>query len=1176
MDWTKEQEQAIYAHGGTVLVSAAAGSGKTAVLVERVVEMICNSEHPCPIDRMLIVTYTKAAAGEMRERIGNALDERIQKDPQNQYLLKQKLLLASAQICTIDSFSATIVRNYYNELNISPDFSVLDDSEQHVLEDESLTECLLPLYENKSEAFLNLSHLFLLGGSDSNLKTVILNLYHYAQAYPFPKKWLENIPKLYLSSVPIEDTPWAQKIFAYVEELAQDNRELGQAALKMMEDDIPLLNAYGPALESDMQFNEKIFSLCQEQNWQALKEHLDSFKPVTLKGAPQQYSDSYLKTTVKSLRDSEKDTLKNLVEFLPVTSEEYKADCQVLEPVISLLIDTVLSFSDILFAKKKEKNSFDFSDIAHMALNLCVEITDSEQIQKTKIAKELSNLYDEILLDEYQDTNEAQDMLFSAISKDEKNMFMVGDVKQSIYGFRRAMPEIFLNRRKNSSAYDGEHFPSRIDLNANFRSRKTVAGSINVIFSKIMNEKIGGVNYDSLEQLNPQGNFGDTDDFPLELDLIENNDLDGCGRLPEAQFIAKRIRNMIDSEMPVTLKNQTQRPIQYSDICILMRSVTSGEKYKEALEEEGIPTFFQQKGGFFSMREIQFMTSLLKILDNPFQDVPLCACLVSPIWAFTPDDLAKLKTEFPSDSLFRRLYKTDLPKAKQFLKEFKELKQLSTTLSVSALLRVLYEKTGYFAIVGALSGGENRKLNLQLLLQYAYDYEKSGQTGLAGFVRYLQKLEINQSSIESATGVSSYANVVRIMTVHKSKGLEFPVVILAKCGSPLNTSDQKQKMLLHNQMKIGIKVPDRKNQRVLDSLPYLATKLSLSEEEKAEELRVLYVALTRAREKLIIVGSGSKRRKLKGLIQSAALASLYSSMVPTYFIRKANTYLDLIIAALIKQKDAQELYDLADVPVVQKDDFQLPIEVHLYDGDFFDEEIANEQSNTIPDVNMVLLHEIKKKVEYSYPRMPLAFCPAKASASALNEKATEFDFFAAAKPAFIGKGKLTPAMRGSLMHRFMEKCDFLNAKSDLEKEISRLEDAGLFESEEAKVLDRAALQGFLSSNLFERMLKADHIYKEQKFTVFFPATEVYSELDSSFQNEDILIQGVIDCAFEENGEIVIVDYKTDHEKDIIKLKNQYQKQLAIYKKAATEIFNKEISQTLLYSFYLKQEISLNL
>ncbi len=1175
MRWTQEQENAIQAHGGTVLVSAAAGSGKTAVLVERVIRMVCDTQNPCPLNKLLIVTFTKAAAAEMRERIGLALEACLKNDPQNRYLLKQQLLLPTAQICTIDSFCGTLVKAHYNELNISPDFRLLDDSERKSMEEEAVSESILPLYSEKSEAFLNLSDIFLLGGSDRMLKDTILDLYHYAQAYPFPNIWLQNIPALYSSEKEVFSTPWGQKILAYIKDIAKDNIEILHTAFSVLADDIPLLDAYAPALNSDLYTNEKLLDLCEARDWDALKEELESYKPERLKAAPKEYKESLVKATATSLRDSVKKAMKGLVGILPVTCDEYREDAQILQPIISLLIDTVERFSDILYHKKQEANAYDFNDISHMALQLCVTEDAEGNLVRTELAKTLAQEYREILLDEYQDTNKAQDLLFSAISDDEKNLFMVGDVKQSIYAFRRAMPDIFIERRDHAAVYDGETFPARIDLNANFRSRKTVAEGINAVFSRIMSREMGGVEYGDTEKLNPCGDFAGTEDLAVELHLLESNDANEDGSLPEAVHIAKTIRQMVDSKMPVFQKDKTQRPVQYGDICILMRSTTGAEKYKEALENEGIPTFFQKKGGFFSMREVSLVVSLLQILDNPFLDVPLCACLLSPLWGFTPDDISNLKLDYKEDSFFSRLSRSDEAKAKAFLEDYAYLRRLSTTLTPASLLRAIYEKTGCMAIVGALPGGENRRLNLLLLLQYAEEYEAKGKTGLAGFLRYLERLKENESNVEAATGVSSYANVVRIMTIHKSKGLEFPVVILAKCGSSFNTQDQKKKMLLHNDMKIGMKVPDRKNHRVFSSVPYVAGKLAIAEDERAEELRVLYVALTRAKEKLILVGSGGKKRSIQNVIKNAALAVLNKDTVPLFFVRKAGSYLDLLVAALLKHPDADALLALADVPPVQKSKEHFPLKIVLDTLEAQARE-KDEPEEAPATVNAELLSKIRAKTSYVYPRAALSKCPAKASASALNEKHKPVDFFATARPAFMSKEGLTPAMRGAATHRFAEKCDFKNAKEDLEKEIQRLEKEGFLSQEETEALDRIGLFAFFSSPLFARMEKSPRIYREQKFTVFFSAGDVDSALPDALKAEEVLIQGVLDCAFEENGKIVIVDYKTDHEKDEEKLRETYKEQLSVYKRAAKEVFGKEISETLLYSFYLKKEISINL
>lgn len=1171
-NWTQEQKNAIYARGGSVLVSAAAGSGKTAVLVERVIQMVCDSAHPVGLDRLLIVTFTKAAAAEMRERIGQALADCLAQDPENAYLLRQQILLPSAEICTMDSFCNTLVKQQFHALGISPDFRILDDSERRAMEEDAVSECVAELYNQGGEVFENLTDLFLLGSSDRDLKDTVLQLYAYAQAYPFPEAWLSAIASAYNPDNPLTDTLWGKEICRYLSAQLAENQRILKNALQLLEQEPPLAEKYTPAFASDLQYAQTIADALAKNEWDTVKTLLAEYTPEKLGAAPRAYADSSLKTTVTAIRDKVKKSLREgLPKYLPATTAEYKRDMQYLQPIVALLCETAAAFSARLLEKKRTENAFDFNDIAHMALSLLISRAADGTVLRTPLAVEISEKYEEILLDEYQDTNEAQDMLFSAISREGHNLFTVGDVKQSIYGFRLAMPEIFMRRRAQYADYDGTAYPARITLDKNFRSRKNVADGINYLFGQLMTKDTCGIDYSETERLNPAAPFDAAEDERVELHLLTGAAQDEDGNFTECRHIAETVRKMLDSKMLVTDKNGERRPVRPRDICILMRSLKNGNRYLEALESVGVPAFYQKKGGFFSMREIRVMVSLLEMLNNPLLDVPLCACLLSPIWGFTPDELAQINLHSHETALFRRLRAFQSPKCRAFLADYEALKRLSTVQTPAALLRSIYAYTGFEAIVGAMAGGENRKLNLLLLLRYAEEYGEIGKNSLSGFLRYLEKLRENEENVEAATGVSEYADVVRIMTVHKSKGLEFPVVILAKCGTQFNRSDQYKKMLIHQDLLLGLKIFDRENRRTFQSVPYVGTRLAIGAAAQAEELRVLYVALTRAKEKLIFVGN-SGRRNAANWVHTAALAVQGETGVPSAYVRGASCYLDWLLASCMKHPQAEILRELADVGTRERTVGGFDLQVILPNAETQPTAVAESEPVETAKPDAALLAEIDRRVRFQYHAMPLATCPGKVSASALNEAEHGFTYFAAAEPAFLGKNGLTPAERGTATHRFAEVCDFQNAQDDLEAEMRRLQNAGYLRKEECDVLDRETLTAFLQSDLLARMQAAEAIYREQKFTVLFPANAVVSTLGDDFPDEQITVQGIIDCAFVENGAVVIVDYKTDRVKTGEELAERYKKQLSVYKRAAEELFGLPVKETLLYSFTLKTSV----
>lgn len=1174
--WTPEQQNAIHARGGSVLVSAAAGSGKTAVLVERVIQMVCDSTHPVPLDRLLIVTFTKAAAAEMRERIGKALEDCLAKDPDNAYLVRQQILLPSAEISTIDSFCSSLVKEHFHTLGIAPDFRILDNSECSALEAETLSECIAALYDRGGETFADLADLFLRGSSDDDLKKAVLRLYDFSQAYPFPEAWLSAVPRAYTAETPPENSIWGKEIFRYLSEEVTENIRILQNAIQLLEEEPPLAEKYLPAFESDLAYLRQLSEVLSANDWDGAKALLERYAPKTLGKVPASYKDTTVQIAAKSIRDKVKKSLcESLPKYLPATAAEYQQDMRCLQPMVALLCETAMEFSKRLFEKKRAENAFAFHDVSHMALSLLVKRETDGTVLRTPLAETLSQKYEEILLDEYQDTDEAQDMIFTAVSREQTNLFTVGDVKQSIYGFRLAMPEIFMRRRAQYADFDGKTYPARITLDKNFRSRQNVANGINYLFERLMTKEFCGIAYGESERLNPAAAFDAAEDPSVELHLLSGTKQDENGEFVECQHIAETVRKMLDSQMLVTDKNGARRPVRPRDICILMRALTDGHRYVEALEEVGVPAFYQKKGGFFSMREIRVAVSLLEILNNPLLDVPLCACLLSPLWGFTPDELAQINLQSNETALFRRLHACKSPKCRAFLADYEALKRLSTVQTPAALLRSIYAYTGFESIVGAMPGGDNRKLNLLLLLRYAEEYGEIGKNSLSGFLRYLTKLRENEESVEAATGVSEYADVVRIMTIHKSKGLEFPVVILAKCGTQFNRKDLYKKLLLHKDLLLGLKTYDRALRRTLTSVPYVGTQIAMRNALQAEELRVLYVALTRAKEKLIFVGNagaGSLENKLK----SAALSVRGEQGVPTAVINGANCYMDWILTACIKHPQAERLREIADVLKRESTVGGFDLQIVLPQEET--QAVSAEQSEGREPVSAdcELLAEIDRRVRFQYSAMPLNDCPGKVSASALNDSEHGFTYFAAATPAFLAKSGLTPAERGTATHRFVEICDFQNAKENLEAEIQRLQNAGFLRKEECAVLDRGTLNAFLQSDLLVRMQNAKEIYREQKFTVLFPANEVVPTLGNDFPDAQITVQGIIDCAFVENGEIVVVDYKTDRVKAEQELAERYKKQLSVYKRAAEELFCLPVKETLLYSFALGKTVSINI
>lgn len=1171
--WTSSQENAIKARDGSVLVSAAAGSGKTAVLVERVVERVCSTENPCPVDELLVVTFTQAAAAEMKERINTRLSELLKLNPENKFLIRQKILLSSAEICTIDKFCNMFVKRNYNKLGITPDFRILSQSESKIMSADAASKVIEELYEENSDEFCDLCELFISGRTDDNLGKVILKIYQNSCAYAFPKRWINNVLSLYNPNVPPQNTQWGQVILKDVMNQLKYFVSSLNKCLNILADEPELAAKYLPAINSDIVYFKNTYRYAKKGDWDKVKHLVDGFSPERFQNAPKIYKDSPVKDYVKAIRDKSKASFQKLSNELPVNSSEFKEDTFALRKVIVKLFQAVNKFSGYYSEMKSEINAYDFSDISHMALSLLVSGEDENgNYIKTDLANELQKRYKEILIDEYQDTNRAQDMLFSALSNDEKNLFFVGDVKQSIYGFRLAMPEIFVERRNARQEYVKDNYPSKITLDMNFRSRKGVTDCINYIFSRIMSKDMGGVDYDGTERLQAFNDYSPCDFTCAELHLVDVSGSNESDDICEAMHTAKEIKKIIDSKMQVKIKNGS-RPVQYKDICILMRSVKNAGAYSNVLKDNGIPVFYQNNSGFFAAAEINIILSFLQIIDNPLQDIPLLAILMSPVFGFTPDDLAKIRLHNRNGFLFHGVMQSDDEKCKRFICFYNELRHLSTVLSVERLLRTIYERTSYVSMVEAMPDGETRRLNLLLLLQYAGDYENNTELGVSGFIRYMNRIRDSKNDLGTAVGVSEYANVVKIISIHASKGLEFPVVILGGCGKRLNTTDQNERLIIDPTTKLGVgtkRIIDH-GSRIFSTVQHAACKLSLRDSNRAEELRVLYVALTRAKERLIMVGTS---KNIESTVSNCALAVSSSEKIEPILISKATSYLDILIMSFLTHKDAKALRTMAGIfeNKVTPSDFNLEVVVDY--SDFEGSEIKDEKVKI--KYNKELLEEIKEKASYKYRFGELSEYEAKISASSLNRTPADSKYFITAMPSFMCKNEMTPAMRGTATHKLLEVCDMENCKNNLEREIEKLVENGKLTEQQGAAINRKSITAFFRSDLYRRISECDKLYKEQKFTLSVELSAVYNNVPEKFKNEKTVIQGIIDCAFIENGEIVVVDYKTDRANTTDELVKKYLPQLQIYERAAKEIFNLPIKETLIYSLSLEKEIKLHI
>ncbi len=1177
VNWTTDQRHAIECRKGSVLVSAAAGSGKTAVLVERVIRRLTDKDNPCSAEDLLIVTFTRAATAQMREKIGAAILKRLSEDPTDRHLRRQYMLLPFAKICTIDSFCNDLVRENFHALGISPDYSLLDNETAVIMKNDVCEAMLERAYEEDSDgSFSGLSDMMSSGSSDEDFAKLIIKMYDISTAYPFPDLWLDSLIGEY-SQPDINKSRWGGIIKKYVCDMLDYCVSSSRDMMTAMESDPIVADAYGAAVQSDInmyaELREKINS-----DWDEALEAFKTVKYMSLGRVPKGY-ESETKNVVTTARKKLKDLLKKVPGIMCVSSEEHADDMRLLRDPVTKLIELVKQFGREYSAEKDKMNSADFSDILHRALNLLAVSDSSGGYIKTDLARELSSHYVEILVDEYQDINEAQDMIFRAISADENNLFTVGDVKQSIYRFRQAMPEIFLRRRSTTHSFESGKYPLGITLGSNFRSRVGVTSCVNYIFRQLMSTEAGELEYDDSEALNAAAKYPERDTPDCELHVVTDKGNRADTLEAQARYVAKYIeRTMREGKMLVT-KGGALHPASYGDFCILLRTAKNvSSVYANALSERGIPVFSPETGGFFEAAEISFILSLLRVLDNPVQDIPLAAVMLSPLFGFSAGELADIRASAKerletgeTEPLYRSVAASadeGDEKAAAFLKKIESLRRLSLTLSAGELVRRVCEETGFDAIVGAMPDGERRRLNIGLLCDYAEKYEAAGNLGLSGFIRFIDKVARTSGDLATAARPSENADIVRIMTVHQSKGLEFPICILADMQHAFNERDNTESVLISSSAGLGMKRRTEDGISVYDTASRRAAVITSERMGRSEEMRVLYVALTRAKENLVMVTSVPNPEK--GLAKVAVECGIGERANP-FAVLRMNNFSDLVLTALMRHPAADELRKLSgvDVPIFLSEKDRFKLKVVVSDSESFMTESANEQKIA---AKPVFFNEVQARLDYSDPRSVLSSVPAKRAASDGSERGINREYFASSRPAFMSSGGLTPAQRGTATHKFMQFSNYAAARAGIESELARLVDGGFLSEDEGKAVNIGAAKRFFMSPLAERIFASDNVMREKKFAALFPAKFFYPELTGEAAEEKIVVQGIADCVFVEDGELVIVDYKTDTGVDAEALLDRYSAQLEIYREALSQALGMPVKETLLYSFFMNSTV----
>lgn len=1175
--WTTDQQHAIEYCKGSVLVSAAAGSGKTTVLVERVIRRLTDKDNPCSAEDLLIVTFTRAATAQMREKIGAAILKRLSEDPTDRHLRRQYMLLPFAKICTIDSFCNDLVRENFHALGISPDYSLLDNETAVIMKNDVCEAMLERAYEEDSDgSFSGLSDMMSSGSSDEDFAKLIIKMYDISTAYPFPDLWLDSLIEEY-SQPDINKSCWGVIIKKYVCDMLDYCVSSSNDMMAAMESDSIVADAYGAAVQSDInmyaELREKV-----NRDWDEALEAFNTVKYMGLGRVPKGY-ESETKNAVMTARKKLKELLKKVPNIMCVSSGEHSEDVRLMRGPVTKLIELVKQFGREYSAEKDKMNSADFSDILHRALNLLAVSDGRGGYIKTDLARELSSHYVEILVDEYQDINEAQDMIFKAISADENNLFTVGDVKQSIYRFRQAMPEIFLSRRSTTHSFESGKYPLGITLGSNFRSRVGVTSCVNYIFRQLMSTEAGELEYDDSEALNAAAKYPERDTPDCELHVVTDKGNRADTLEAQARYVARYIDRTVREGKTLVTNGGALHPASYGDFCILLRTAKNvSSVYANALSERGIPVFSPETGGFFEAAEISFILSLLRVLDNPVQDIPLAAVMLSPLFGFSAGELADIRASAKerleageTEPLYRSVAASadeGDEKAAAFLKKIESLRRLSLTLSAGELVRRVCEETGFDAIVGAMPDGERRRLNIGLLCDYAEKYEAAGNLGLSGFIRFIDKVARTSGDLATAARPSENADIVRIMTVHQSKGLEFPICIFADMQHAFNERDNTESVLISSSAGLGMKRRTEDGISVYDTASRRAAVITSERMGRSEEMRVLYVALTRAKENLVMVTSVPNPEK--GLAKVAVECGIGERANP-FAVLRMNNFSDLVLTALMRHPAADELRKLSgvDVPIFlpEKDRFKLKVVVS--DSESFMTESANEQKIA---AKPVFFDEVCERLDYSDPRSVLSSVPAKRAASDGSERGINREYFASSRPAFMSSGGLTPAQRGTATHKFMQFSNYAAARADIESELARLVDGGFLSEEEGKAVNVSAAKRFFMSSLAERIFASDNVMREKKFAALFPAKFFYPELTGEAAEEKIVVQGIADCVFVEDGKLVIVDYKTDTGVDAEALLDRYSAQLGIYREALSQALGMPVKETLLYSFFMNSTV----
>ncbi len=1166
---TTEQAQAVNASGNALLVSAAAGSGKTFVLVQRLLRQITSEEIHADITDFLIITYTKAAAAELKSKILREINRRIASEPGNRHLRRQTVLCLKANISTIHSFCTELLRENAHVIGLPPEFRVADEAEAAILRGQVLERLIEEKYENieKDINFSAIARLMSEARGDGKLTDAVLDAYSKLQSHVSPEKWVEEQKQnLNFDCVTdVGDTTWGREILDGIYVSCEYWYKRMRTALEDMAVHPDMMKAYGDSFSATVE-GLKNLKEALAKGWDVAYScrEIPFPRPKNVKGYEE----------FKAVRKKCREAMEKAVSRLDGTSAELLSDLEDTKPETLGFLELLMDFDAAYKKAKRQRGIIDFSDQEHLTAQL---LFDFEKGAPTPAAENIALRYREVLVDEYQDVNEVQELIFGAVSKEGKNIFMVGDVKQSIYRFRMADPRIFLKKYNTYADYtDDINTPSKVILPMNFRSDREILEAVNYTFKNLMSKQFGEMDYTDREALNYGAGNPETEDEKVEYCILDlSQDESGTDTYEaEAEFVAGRIREIIEGGTMIPDGSGGLRRAEYGDVAILLRSVKNRAwQYALQLDRLGIPVELPSDVDFFRCYEVSLAISFLAVIDNPRQDIPLIAVLRSPVYGFTEDELVEIHVCDRDGGMYNALLKRreEDSKCDRFLQELDYFRRAAGSITVEKLLWLIYNRTGFWGIMAALDGGSEKEENLIILSDYARRFEANGYKGLFRFVAHIRTM-IEQGENITREDISS-GRGVRIMSIHKSKGLEFPIVFLADTAHKFNTSDTLKPALFHRELGIGLYRRDRKRRIKYPTVARTAVSRRIISEMMAEELRVLYVAMTRAKNRLIMVTSYKDAVKQ---IEKRALDAEYPAQ-PAILSGTASYGDWMLLTAMTRP----EFSGVCETGNAFNPNTGTPWKIRLIKFEHVSgETVKTAECDTTPEKNAYIIENIKEKISYSYPFESSHLIPSKVTATELKGKALDPEVSEDAvpmtpshmgkvkRPSFIqGDRPLTGTERGTAIHTAMQYIDYYRCGTvqEIMKELTRLRDKNYLSARQAEAVDPEKILGFFRSELGQRVLGCKNVRREFKFSLMVPADTLFS----TEAEDEVLLQGVVDCYMEEDGEISIIDFKSDYitEKNLEEKTAGYVNQVRLYARALEKITGKKVRNTYLYFFH---------